>query len=45
MIRFGFDLTRFVIGLVLFAALVVVAIAAALLMLIVWPVFLLALFL
>lgn len=43
MIRLTFDIVRLVIGIVLFAALIVVGIAAALLMLIIWPVFLLAL--
>ena len=44
MIRFAFDLTRFVVGILLFAALAVLFLGAALLMLIIWPVFLLALF-
>jgi hypothetical protein len=45
MIGFAFDLVRLVVGLILFGALLVVAVCAAALMLVVWPVFLLALFL
>ena len=45
MIRLAFDIVRLVLGLILFGALIVVAVCVAALMLVVWPVFLLALFL